>query len=285
MERAVVKRIIVNADDFGISAGVNHAVIAAVDAGCVSSATLLVNGDAASEAARLALMRPQLGVGLHFTLTFGAPLAPARPRILTGSDGLFLSRSRIARNALLGRIRDRDITAELAAQFDRLVRFGISPTHVDTHQHVHAVPIVFRNLVRFCLDRGVAMRIPWRMKPRRHGTKWSRRLREIALDWVNDYNYLRWGRAIRCNKSFGSVFDLGRVPEVLGGREYETIIAAATSEPFELMVHPSGNADEMGQLTRIGRISQAEGEFLKTGELKDIICSYGYQFSTYRDVN
>ena len=281
----MVKRIIVNADDFGISAGVNRAVVDAVDAGCVSSATLLVNGDAASEAARLALARPKLGVGLHFTLTFGAPLAPARPGVLTGGDGLFISRSRIARNALMGRITDGDITTELEAQFDRIEQLGISPTHIDSHQHVHAVPIVFRNLSRFCLRRGLAMRIPWRLNPPRQRTTWSRRLRELALDRITAYDYRRWGQSLRCNKSFGSVFDLGHVPHVLSGRDYETIIAAASAEPFELMVHPSGSASEMAGLTRIGSISQAEGEFLRTGALRDVIRSYGFELSSYRDVS
>ena len=279
-----MKRIIVNADDFGISHGVNHAVIAAVDSGCVSSATLLVNGDAATDAARLALTRPALGVGLHFNLTFGAALVRSPRGALTNEDGRFFSRSRLARNALLGRIADGDIVAELNAQFERLTSLGIHPTHIDSHQHVHAIPVVFRNVARFCLERGIAMRVPWRLSPSRQDATWSRRLRELILDRLIAYDYRRWGQAIRCNRSFGSVFDLGCIPDVLRARDYEAIVAAASAEPFELMVHPSGQAGEMTGLTRIGAISQAEGEFLESGELREIIRSYGYQLSTYRDV-
>jgi hypothetical protein len=109
-------------------------------------------------------------------------------------------------------------------------------------------------------------------------------VRECALQLVTRYDVIRWGRSIRYNRSFGSVFDLGQIPVSLQAGDYATIIAAARAEPFELMVHPSEAAASMTGLTRIGPVSQAEGDFLRTGALKALIRSHGFELATYRDV-
>ena len=71
-----MRRLIINADDFGLTAGVNRAIVEAHENGVVSSATLMANGRAFAQAVSLAQSTPRLGVGCHVVLVDGAPLLP-----------------------------------------------------------------------------------------------------------------------------------------------------------------------------------------------------------------
>ncbi|OQP14540.1 MULTISPECIES: chitin disaccharide deacetylase [Geobacillus thermoleovorans group] len=127
---------IVNADDFGYSKGVNYGILEAFQNGVVTSATLMANMPAAEHAARLAKDHPELGVGIHFVLTCGRPLADVPS--LVNENGEFPRRG----EALVG-ARRGDIERELCAQLERFFSFGLTPTHIDSHHHVHEHPNVF----------------------------------------------------------------------------------------------------------------------------------------------
>ncbi|MEW5321230.1 chitin disaccharide deacetylase [Geobacillus thermoleovorans] len=127
---------IVNADDFGYSKGVNYGILEAFQHGVVTSATLMTNMPAAEHAARLAKEHSELGVGIHFVLTCGRPLADVPS--LVNENGEFPRRG----EALAG-ARRSDIERELAAQLERFFSLGLSPTHIDSHHHVHEHPNVF----------------------------------------------------------------------------------------------------------------------------------------------
>ena len=125
------RRLIVNADDFGLARSVSTGIIDAYQAGQLSSTTLMVNMPGTEEAVDLAERHPGLGVGLHFNLTEGRPLTDARS--LVDADGEFLLRGELIRRAARGRLRPDEITRELTAQLDRFVSLGLSPTHLDSH--------------------------------------------------------------------------------------------------------------------------------------------------------
>ena len=137
-----MRRLIVNADDFGLSAGVNQGIQDAALAGVVTSATMMVNTPGFDDAVRCAAgLRGTLGVGLHLNLTTGAPVARASevPSLVDGA-GRFLPLARLLRRALAGGVRPADVRREADAQFARLRAAGIAPTHADSHRHVHVFP-------------------------------------------------------------------------------------------------------------------------------------------------
>jgi chitin disaccharide deacetylase len=126
----MIRRLIVNADDFGLAPGVSAGILAAHRHGIVSSTTLLATATIDADAVR-ALRDSALGVGLHVNLTLGRPLS--RGRSLVGTDGRFV---RDVRHAA-ARANAADVEREVAAQiekFESLVRRA--PTHLDTHHHV-----------------------------------------------------------------------------------------------------------------------------------------------------
>ena len=144
-------RLIINADDFGLTPGVNRSIIELHRAGVLTSATLMATGAAFDDAASLALANPSLGVGCHIVLTDGTPASdPASIPSLLGPDQKSFRPSLIdfVQSLLRGKIREEEIEREALAQIHKLQQAGISITHVDTHKHSHLFPGVARPLLR-----------------------------------------------------------------------------------------------------------------------------------------
>lgn len=144
-------RLIVNADDFGLTRGVNRAIADLYRTGALSSTTLMANGDAFADAVELVRELPNIGVGCHIVLTDGRPLSePNKIPSLLGKDRRSLrpSLAAFARAAVLGRLDQAEIELEAGAQVSRLIENGIRPTHLDSHKHTHMFPVVLRALLR-----------------------------------------------------------------------------------------------------------------------------------------
>lgn len=149
------KRLIVNADDFGRTPGVNRGIVEAHARGIVTSATLMVNAPAAADAAILAKQHPQLGVGLHVALTGGAPtLAPDQLRTLVDARGQLPQKP-----DGLAKADPHEILAEARAQLRRFRELtGALPTHFDSHHHSHKLPAVLEALITLAWETGLPVR-------------------------------------------------------------------------------------------------------------------------------
>lgn len=180
-------RLILNADDFGLSSGVNRAILELHRAGRLTSTTLMARAAATEEAMALARSAPSLGVGCHVVLADGEPLLAARqlPTLVDSRSlrfqptlGAFLSR------LLSGRIRPSEIEAEAAAQIALLKQRGLRLTHIDTHKHTHMFPAVLRPVLRAARAAGIcAVRNPFEPAWSRRATPnapWTRRA-EVSL--------------------------------------------------------------------------------------------------------
>ncbi len=144
-----VRRLIVNADDYGLSHSVNEAVIRAHREGILTSASLMVNEAGFDEAVNLAKENLKLGVGLHLTLLMGhSALPPGKIPGLVDSHGQF-SNSPVAagmryffRHGLREQLR-----AEIRAQFEKFRATGLALDHVNAHLHLHLHPVIFEILM------------------------------------------------------------------------------------------------------------------------------------------
>jgi len=135
-------RLIVNADDLGLSPSVNTAILDVYRAGNLSSATLMVNMPGTVDAVDRVKEYPGLAIGLHFCLTEGTALGGAS--MLTGPDGVFKDRPTLVKRTMNGQVTPADIRRELELQLSRARELGVRITHVDSHQHVHMVPRIFQ---------------------------------------------------------------------------------------------------------------------------------------------
>jgi len=156
-------RLIINADDFGWSPGVNQAVALLADEGIVTSASLMVGGVAAAEAVALARDRPALGVGLHVAVVCARScLGSGKLRAMVNTEGELPGNWRAAavRFQVLPRWRS-DLRREVETQFDAFNALGLPWSHVDAHLHLSLHPVVFGLLAEQCQRYGIrAIRIP-----------------------------------------------------------------------------------------------------------------------------
>lgn len=141
-------RLIVTADDMGMTAGVTRGIVRSMSHGIVSTTSLMTNMPAAAQAA-LQAVNDRLDVGVHLNLTTGRPLSPPSAiRSLVRGDGTFHSHPDFVRGLLSWRISRRDIEREFGAQIERAFEMGLRPSHLDTHHHLHLWWPVARALVR-----------------------------------------------------------------------------------------------------------------------------------------
>ena len=144
-----MKQLIVNADDFGYTCGVNRGIVDAYRTGILTSASLMANGAAFEDAVERAKAEPGLDVGCHVNLVEGLPLSPsAEIPHLVGPEGRFHSASGLALRLVANTIPVVELERECMAQVEKLHRAGIRPSHLDTHKHTHLHPRVASVLAR-----------------------------------------------------------------------------------------------------------------------------------------
>lgn len=126
-----MSKLVINADDFGYSKGVNLGIIEAFQNGVVSSATMMTNMPGAEHAAALAQENPKLGVGIHLVLDCGVPVNANVPS-LVDVEGRFHKAETLLQTAKLS-----EVEKEFISQIEKFHSFGLVPTHLDSHHHVH----------------------------------------------------------------------------------------------------------------------------------------------------
>jgi predicted glycoside hydrolase/deacetylase ChbG (UPF0249 family) len=152
-----MKMLIVNADDFGLTSGVNTGIVTAHQEGIVTSATIMATGAAFEHAARLASENSRLGVGVHLVAVGGTAIAPPHEiKSLADADGrLPATLTQLALKLIRGAVEVTDVEREFRAQLELVKRAGITPTHLDTHKHAHTQPRVMEAPGRVASDYGI----------------------------------------------------------------------------------------------------------------------------------
>ncbi len=149
-------QVIFHGDDFGLTSGVNEGVIQAFQNGVLASTSIIASGQAVDEAIGLALMHPDLDVGIHLVLSDENPVHKTSslscPQL---SDERFPSRQRLLLNLLNGRITVQQAEKEWRAQIEKILSAGIPVSHLDSHQHVHLYPYLFPLSVRLGIEYNI----------------------------------------------------------------------------------------------------------------------------------
>ncbi|MGA8342010.1 MAG: ChbG/HpnK family deacetylase [Candidatus Sulfotelmatobacter sp.] len=283
--------MIVNADDFGFTSGVNRAIVEAHSRGVVTSSTLMANGPAFGEAAQLAKTIPKLSLGCHVVLIDGRPVLGAEqlPSLTSGSDfrdGLM----NFAVRAIAGRIEDSEITAEATAQIRKIQSAGIVVSHIDTHKHTHLFPKILRPLLRAAAACGIrALRNPFGPRlPLRS----SHLLARPGL-WAR-YAELRVlgrfaGKFREAVDHEGFMTPDGTLGIVVTGALDETLFhTIARSIPqgtWEFVCHPGYNdADLQVAETRLRESRETELRVLTLPAARDLLLQEGIELISYREL-
>jgi hopanoid biosynthesis associated protein HpnK len=198
------KRIIINADDFGLCEGVNRAVAQAHTDGVLTSATIMANMPAANKAVLIAKQLPTLGVGVHLNVTAGRPLSEdSSVGPLLGTDGRFAySLSKLFLLFLTGQRIRNAVRTELITQIQWLFDNGLKPTHLDSHKHIHGFPPIFSivcelarrfriRAIRWLFEPQAVCCSPWPL-PSEGGRKRARTVRTMAkINRIQNRDFLK----------------------------------------------------------------------------------------------
>jgi predicted glycoside hydrolase/deacetylase ChbG (UPF0249 family) len=250
LDSAAEIRLVVNADDFGMSPGISRGIVRAHRDGIVTSTSLLGNCPDLDQARALLAEVPNLGVGVHLALVEGRPVADAaRVPTLLAADGRFRSRGAEFIGAWTRRHIDAaDVEREFDAQVARVRDAGIKIDHLDTHHHLGFLPVVGRTVEAVARKHGIAAirsaietpTLSWATDPRRGlkagvlaGLGWlTRRVLGARRHTAQSWGYVESGR-----------LDEVRVLEIIG---------RLAPGPHEIICHPGEEStafyDHAGEL-------------------------------------
>jgi chitin disaccharide deacetylase len=248
-------RLIINADDFGLTQGVNRAIAELHRAKALTSATLMATGAAFDDAVALAHANPALGVGCHITLTDGIPVSsPQSIPTLLGADGKTFrpSLGDFVQMLVRGKISEDEIEREAFAQVEKLRSAGIYITHLDTHKHTHLFPGVTRPLLRVAERCSIgAIRNPFE-RPWSLALGHGNRLRRLQVKLLGNFQHrfesqvqIRDARVLTTDGTIG-ISATGHLDAPTLRQLLHALPAEGT---FELCCHPGYNDGDLDRVT------------------------------------
>ena len=290
-----MRRLIVNADDFGFTSGVNRAIVEAHSRGIVTSATLMANGPAFAEAAHLAKAVPDMSIGCHVVLIDGQPVLAANQVSSLTNEGPSSPRFRndlktFALQALAGRLNPEQIEAEATAQIRKIQATGIPVSHVDTHKHTHLFPSVLRPLLRAARACGIrALRNPFgprRPLQSRHllarPTLWKRYAEvRILRRFADKFREAVDGQGFLTPEGTLGIEVTGVLDETL----FRAIAGTIPEGTWEFVCHPGYNDAELrAAKTRLRESREAELRALTLPAARSLLSQEGIALISYRDL-
>lgn len=294
----MVRRLIVNADDFGLTEGVNRAIAESHQRGIVSSATLMANSQAFADAVHTAKSfgaNDRLSVGCHVVLLDGEPVSPAEkvPSLLETGNGA--ARFRESLNdfviaSFLHKLNPEEVEAEASAQIARMQAAGMEPSHFDTHKHAHMFPAVLRPLLRAARARGVkavrnpfgqAWPLPLASLPRTRQV-WTRFAQlNVLRNFARSFRREVEAHGLRTTDGSLGVLATG----VLDMNLFAAIIETVPDGTWEFVCHPGYSDADLDRVhTRLRESREQELALLTSPEAKELLRRRGVQLISYHEL-
>ena len=286
-----MKRLIVNADDFGFTRGVNAGIVGAFKSGIVTSTTIMANGEAFEDAVSLARANPELGVGCHLALVGGLPVvSPSEiPSLVDGDGALPVTLTKLVIKIARGQVPTEEIAREFRAQVQRVLNSGIQITHLDSHKHSATHPRVMGALVRVATEFGIkCVRNPFEsvfagrldLRP-----KWAY-LKQFALSAAIAPAAIEFTRIAREHGLKTPDRFLGvKLTGLLDTAAIRRIMESLREGTTELMCHPGINDDDLAKAhTRLRQERERELESLGDTGLRGFAQELGIELISYREL-
>jgi predicted glycoside hydrolase/deacetylase ChbG (UPF0249 family) len=273
--RRMTRLLIVDADDLGLAPGVTEGILELAGLGSVTSTSVLINMPGGPEALRRA-RAAGLDAGVHLNLCAGTPLTPPdRVTSLLCPDGRFASARTIISRLFIGRLRLAEVEREWAAQIDRHIAIGGPPSHLDTHLHMHALPDLYRIIMRLAQRYGISgVRCPM--------AGYLLQAPRLPLAPVPLGRVSRVERAPRHTDHFSVLTAQGRVRTA---RPLQALLRALPAGVTELVCHPGHVDDELRRIDPL--TSQRERDWLQLARpsFQDALRREGIRLVTWADLS
>jgi len=287
-----LRRLIVNADDFGITPGVNRAIAEAHQHGIVTSTTLMANSGAFSAAVDIARSTPHLAVGCHLVLVDGSPvLPPDQIPTLLGENGHFPPGfGTVAKSAIRKRLKPAEIEAEVGAQIRKVQQAGLSVSHVDSHKHMHMFPLIGAAVIQAAQSCGVrAIRNPFVpikaiafARLARRPQLWTRYIEtRILRRYHRDFReFVKKAGMITTDGSFGVISTGALDPDI-----FNAIANSIPEGTWELVCHPGYVDADLGRIrTRLRESREQELAILTSEQARQALAKHGVELISYADL-
>lgn len=272
------KRLVVNADDLGLAESVNRGIADTIELGVVTSASLIVNMPACTDALRrlryLRAIGRTFSIGLHFNIVTGRPLTRCTS-LMDPQTGRFLSMSSLVLRAMARRVNLRDVQMELDAQLLRaqflLARINMRVTHIDSHRHTHCLPGIFDLVLRTAKEHDIShVRHPYEQRPL------LRRPRALVASGL--LRTMMFGQRPMDDVSFTGV---GAMASNTFQRDIAHVIAGLPTGTTELMVHPGYDSDELAAVDTYRAAREREVYALTSPRLREKIDALGVELTHF----
>lgn len=284
------KRLIVNADDFGMSRGITDGIILAHRYGFVTSTSLMANMPAAVYAIGRLMNVPRLGIGVHLNICTGRPiLPPGEIPSLVDRDGHFHAPHIMIRQLWNWRVSGCEIEAEFRAQIRWMRDRGVVPEHADSHHHMHLYPAAVLPFIRALRAEGIVRaRAPrssvWPKGKTIGGPHEGSMVRRLSVHLYRTALQLIAFRKLRMPKSRISFLSKDRHNLTALGECWKAALASLPPGTFELACHPALFECGFSETDRIRTQREEELYWLTNPEWRDVINSSGVQLITYREL-
>lgn len=278
-----MKRLIVNADDFGMTHGINRGIIEANGKGIVTAASIMVTGWAFDEAVQLARENPNLDIGLHLSLTVGRPASndPAVHRYLTSHGTFRLGNRDLLIKLILHNILPSVPYREIEAQFKKAIDTRLPITHIDGHESIHLFPgireIVFQLMERYGIPfmrlsyERIGLRRVWKLR------RWKKAL--VNLFGLLHQRQIR-RRGIRTTDYYYGTFDAG----YLGKEKLMATISNLREGTSEIMCHPGYRDESFDRICGGRYLPDQELRALMDAEVKNLLHERGIHLIGFKDM-
>ncbi len=269
------KKVIICADDFGISPGVSKGILKLAENKKISATSVMVCFDGWSQEAKSLIdFQNQIDIGLHFTLTGAIPISsPQEIPSLVNSQGELASLGDFIKKCFLKNIKSQDIKREFYKQFDRFVEFfGFAPHYIDGHHNVHQYPVVKEALLELFIEKLEGQRfyvrntsVPFK-KAFRQGANFLK-IFPINL-WGTPYKKLLQSNEVQTNSSFMGIYDW-RQPELFG-QNFKRFLRMSSIENGIIMTHPGLPDDRLKKRDAFNDGREMEFNFLNKMDTENI---------------
>lgn len=289
-------RLIVNADDFGMSRGISDGIITAYRYGFLTSTSMMPNMPAAEYALERLTDFPRLGVGVHLNICAGRPiLHPSEVHSLVDATGQFYSPQIMIRRLCTGRALGREIRAEFRAQIRWMRERGFPPTHADSHHHMHLYPSAVLPFVRALKAEGVlcaraARCTVWNrsadssLASRLGGPHEGSLARRVLVRAYRSALHLGIFRGLRMPTSRISFPSGARHDIDALGEQWLAALLSPRPGTFELTCHPGLFQQCFSETDAIRAQRERELCWLTSPDLRAAIDRSGIRLITYRDL-
>jgi predicted glycoside hydrolase/deacetylase ChbG (UPF0249 family) len=277
-----VTNLIVNADDFGLTEDINRGIVDGFNNGIITSASLIATMPAFPHAVGLAMENPDLDIGVHLSLTVGRPCSNSTRLAPILKDGEFTrSYLHVIRNIYANRIHMGDVENEISAQITKIREAGLEISHVDSHQHIHMVPCLFKLMVTLIKE----LQIPFvRIPDELVSTKQLATTKGRGLFVLGLIGRVSRRRLLRAKLNTTDYFWGLSCSEAMSLNDLTHILSSLKPGVNELMCHPGYNDGTLDPVYGSPSFRQKELAALTYRKVSEVIRQSGIQLTNYRKV-